>query len=97
MKVVLRNPRREVDLAGPLRVGDVLERLDVNPETVIVIRDDTLITKDEEVSDHETIELRPVISGGAGGVWGGSSPALYPLSQRHGDRRAGSCGPPGSR
>ena len=66
MKVLLRNPRREVDLDGPLRVGEILRRLDVNPETVIVIRADTLITKDAEVADDDTIELRPVISGGAG-------------------------------
>jgi len=65
MKVLLRNPRREVDLHGPLRVGDILRRLDVNPETVIVIRADTLITKDAEVADDDVIELRPVISGGS--------------------------------
>ncbi len=64
MKVLLRNPRREVDLEGPLRVAQILKRLDVNPETVIVIRGDTLITKDDEVADGDTVELRPVISGG---------------------------------
>jgi sulfur carrier protein len=65
MKVVLRNPRREVELPGPLQVGVVLRRLDVNPESVIVIRGDELITSDTTVADDETIELRPVISGGA--------------------------------
>ena len=65
MKVLLRNPRREVDLEGPLRVAQILQRLDVNPETVIVIRGDTLITKDDEVADSDTVELRPVISGGS--------------------------------
>ena len=65
MKVLLRNPRREVDLEGPMRVAQILQRLDVNPETVIVIRGDTLITKDDEVADGDTVELRPVISGGS--------------------------------
>ncbi|MBI1845910.1 MAG: MoaD/ThiS family protein [Candidatus Rokubacteria bacterium] len=64
MKVVLRNPRREVDVAGGRRVRDVLKDLDILPETVLVIRGDTLITADQVVSDGETIELRPVMSGG---------------------------------
>ncbi len=65
MKVVLRNPRREVEVTGGRRVKDVLRELDVIPETVIVIRDDTLITADQIVADTDTIELRPVMSGGA--------------------------------
>ena len=64
MKVVLRNPRREVEVAGGRRVKDVLRELDVIPETVIVIRGDTLITADQVVADGDTIELRPVMSGG---------------------------------
>ena len=38
MKVVLRNPRREVEVAGNRRVKDVLRELDIIPETVLVIR-----------------------------------------------------------
>ena len=64
MKVVLRNPRREVLVTGGRRVKDVLKDLDVIPETVIVIRGDSLITADQIVDDGDTIELRPVMSGG---------------------------------
>ena len=64
MKVVLRNPRREIEVAGGRRVKDVLKDLDVLPETVIVIRGDSLITADQMVADGDTIELRPVMSGG---------------------------------
>jgi sulfur carrier protein len=65
MKVVLRNPRREVEVAGGRRVKEVLKDLDVIPETVIVIRGDSLITADQIVADGDTIELRPVMSGGS--------------------------------
>ena len=65
MKVILRNPRREVELAGGRRVKHVLRELDIIPETVLVIRGDDLVTADQVVQDHETIELRPVMSGGA--------------------------------
>ena len=65
MKVVLRNPRREVQVAGNRRVKDVLRELQIIPETVLVIRGDDLITTDQMVRDDDVIELRPVMSGGA--------------------------------
>jgi sulfur carrier protein len=65
MRVVLRNPRREVEVSGNRRVKDVLRELDILPETVLVIRGDELVTADQVVSDGDTIELRPVMSGGS--------------------------------
>jgi sulfur carrier protein len=64
MKVVLRNPRREVQVTGGRRVKDILRELDIVPESVLVIRGDTLITLDQVVGDDDTLELRPVMSGG---------------------------------
>lgn len=64
MKVVLRNPRREVEVRGNRRVREILKELDIIPETVLVIRGDTLVTGDQMVADADTIELRPVMSGG---------------------------------
>lgn len=68
MKVVLRNPRRELDVPGPVRVGALLERLDVPREAVLVIRGDTLVTDDAVLGDEDVVEVRPVISGGMGPV-----------------------------
>ena len=66
MKVVLRNPRRELEMAGPMRVHALLDRLDVNRESVLVIRGDTLVPGDALLDDTDTVEIRPVISGGCG-------------------------------
>jgi uncharacterized protein (TIGR00269 family) len=66
MKVKLRNPEREVDVAGPTTVATVLAGLDIDPETVLVIRDGELVTKDHLLADDDVVEVRPVISGGAG-------------------------------
>jgi sulfur carrier protein len=66
MKVVLRNPRREVELVGGRRVKDVLRELDILPETVLVIRGDAMMTGDQIVGVDDVIELRPVMSGGVG-------------------------------
>ncbi len=65
MKVLLRNPRRELDVAGPLRVDALLRQLDLNRESFLVIRGDTLVTGDAMLDDADRVELRPVISGGA--------------------------------
>ena len=64
MKVVLRNPRRELDVAGPLRVHALLDRLELNRESVLVIKGDTLVPGDDLLDDADTVEIRPVISGG---------------------------------
>jgi molybdopterin converting factor small subunit len=40
------------------------ETLGINPETVLVIRNDTLVTHDERLEEPDTVEIRPVISGG---------------------------------
>jgi sulfur carrier protein len=66
VKVVLRNPRREVEVRGNRRVKEILRELNVVPETVLVIAGDTLVTVDHVVREDDTIELRPVMSGGAG-------------------------------
>jgi sulfur carrier protein ThiS len=66
MKVLLRNPRRELEIEGPMVADVLLRRLDINPETVLIICDGTLVPRDARLADDAEIELRPVISGGAG-------------------------------
>jgi sulfur carrier protein len=66
MRVRLRNPDREVDLAGARTVREILSELGVDPDTVLVIRAGELITRETRVTDEDDIEVRPVISGGAG-------------------------------
>jgi len=65
MKVLLRNPRRELELPAPRTVEQLLRTLDVVPESVLVIRNDTLATRDERLTEDDVVEIRPVVSGGA--------------------------------
>jgi len=65
MKVRLRNPDREVEVAGGRKVRDVLGELAINPDTVLVIRERELLTREDRVTEDDAIEIRPVISGGA--------------------------------
>ena len=64
MKILLRNPRRELEMHGPVRVHALLERLEINRESVLVIRGDTLDTGDGLLADEDEVEIRPVVSGG---------------------------------
>ncbi|HZG94725.1 MAG TPA: thiamine biosynthesis protein ThiS [Mycobacteriales bacterium] len=65
MIVKLRNPDREVTVTGPLRVRDLLVGVGLHPNAVLVIRDRELLTGEDTVADTDTVEVRPVISGGA--------------------------------
>ncbi len=66
MKVVLRNPRRELDVPAPISVVALLNRLDLNRESVLVIEGDTLVPGDAVLAGDQLVEIRPVISGGFG-------------------------------
>ena len=65
MRVALRNPRREIEIRGPLTVSALLQRLEVNPESVLVIAGDELVPRDARLDDDTDVEIRPVISGGS--------------------------------
>jgi sulfur carrier protein len=65
VKVLLRNPKRELDVEGPVRVHALLQRLQIDRDTVLVIRGDTLVPGDAVLEDEDLVEIRPVISGGA--------------------------------
>lgn len=65
VKVHLRNPSRTIEVDGPVSIVALLGRLELNRESVLVIRDGTLVPGDAMLSDSDEIEIRPVISGGA--------------------------------
>ncbi|MDW3212993.1 MAG: MoaD/ThiS family protein [Ilumatobacteraceae bacterium] len=64
MIVKLRQPKREVTVDGNRTVNQLLDELDMNRESFLVIRNGTLVPGDGRLDDDDTIEIRPVISGG---------------------------------
>jgi len=64
MIIKLRNPSREIVVAGPKAAGRVLEDLGLAREAHLVIRNGTLVPGDAVLGDDDTVEIRPVISGG---------------------------------
>jgi len=65
VRVILRLPeRKEVEVRGDRLLKEVLEELGLNPETVVAVRGEELLTPDERVGEGETIEVLSAISGG---------------------------------
>ena len=64
MRVLLRNPRREVDIEGPSTVARLLDGLGLDRESHLVIRNGTLVPGDARLESDDSVEIRPVISGG---------------------------------
>ena len=65
MKVVLRNPKREIEVDGRRSVNALLAELGLPRESHLVIRNGTLVPGDADLANDDTVEIRPVISGGA--------------------------------
>ena len=66
MKVLLRNPSRELEFTGIASVTGLMHRLNLNLEAVLVIVNGELVPRDAQLADTDVVEVRPVISGGAG-------------------------------
>jgi sulfur carrier protein len=64
VQVHLHNPKRDLQVPGPVRVKDLVTRLGLNRESVLVIRGDSLVTGETTLDDADDVEIRPVISGG---------------------------------
>lgn len=64
MRVLLRNPRRELEVDGRRTVNSLLAELGLSRESHLVIRNGTLVPGDADLGADDVIEVRPVISGG---------------------------------
>ncbi|MGC9467231.1 MAG: MoaD/ThiS family protein [Anaerolineae bacterium] len=62
MQVTYRDRAWEFDEA--LYVRQVLERIEILPETVLVVRNGTLVTEDQRLYPGDEVRIVAVISGG---------------------------------
>ncbi len=66
VKAQLKLRDKLFEVPAGMTVRDALLRLDIEPESVLPVRDGQLITDDELLRDGEVVRLVAVISGGMG-------------------------------
>ncbi len=64
IRVRIPQKKKEFDVPGPRRVGDLLAAAGMRPTTVIVTQGKMLLTRDQCVEDGATIDILSVVSGG---------------------------------
>lgn len=67
MKITVKNERdstvKNIEFAGN-SVQQLLKQLKINPETVLVVRKNEVITETEIIRDKDVLEILSAISGG---------------------------------
>ena len=58
------NKNSTLELNNNSIIADLLKKLNINPVTVIVSRNNELILDDEKLNDNDEIKILSVISGG---------------------------------
>jgi sulfur carrier protein ThiS len=56
------NETKEFTFAGTGK--DLLTTLNINPETILLVKNNTIVTEDESFEDKDDVKLLSVISGG---------------------------------
>ena len=45
-------------------IQEIMKKLEINPQTVIIVKNNELITEDEPIKDNDKVKFLSVISGG---------------------------------
>lgn len=64
MKVFIEKENKNVNINFKGSVKDLLKKLDINIETVLVICDDEILVESDVLSDDNIIKIISVVSGG---------------------------------
>jgi len=62
--IKLKYRKQEWELEGKFTVRQAIEKVGLNPESVLAVRDGELITEDVRLYDGDEVRLVAVISGG---------------------------------
>ncbi len=66
MRITYRG--KEWELPGGMTARDAVEKVGLDPEAVLVVRNGELVTDDVILSDEDEVKLIAVVSGGDGEV-----------------------------
>ena len=63
MKVFIEKDNKTTDVKAKT-IKEVLDKLKINPITVLTVVNDELVTEDKKLSDKDEVKILTVISGG---------------------------------
>ncbi len=64
VKVALEGKKSEVEVANGSTVNELLEKLGINRETVLVRRNKEICTEEEKLKPDDTVEIIRAVTGG---------------------------------
>jgi len=64
MEILIEKTKKSIKKVFKGKVCRLLKELNINPETVVVVRNNTLITSEDVLSDKDKIKILSVVSGG---------------------------------
>lgn len=63
MKVFIERENKTKDIKAKT-IKEILERLNINPVTVLTVVNDELVTEDRKLNNNDKVKLLEVVSGG---------------------------------
>lgn len=63
MKVYIEQTGKNVSIKAP-SVGALLKKLNINPVTVLIVKNGTLVTEDSKLTEKDKVKILSVVSGG---------------------------------
>lgn len=63
MKVFIERENKTKDIKAKT-IKETLEKLKINPETVLTVVNDELVTEDKKLNDKDSVKILEVVSGG---------------------------------
>ncbi len=60
----IRVDGKDMDVTEEMKIFEIISKLGIQPETIILIRNDEILASDDIVNEGDEIHIRKVIAGG---------------------------------
>lgn len=64
MKIYIEKENKNIEIKFNGNINLILKKLKINPETVIITKNNELISENEKLKDKDSIKILSVVSGG---------------------------------
>lgn len=64
MKIYVESSQEEMEFDFSGRAKDLLQKLKINPVTVLFVKNDNLVSEEEQIENSDNIRILSVVSGG---------------------------------